>query len=257
MKRLLYLTHRWLEIVLCLFMAMWFFSGVVMMYVGYPRLTLGERLSALPQLDASQCCAELAAVLAATGESKAPESIRLAMVADAPRFILGYGKERFIAVDARSGARAAAVTREAAVAAARAFRGGAEGVYEGTVDEDAWTHSKALEGHRPLHLVQMADADGTLLYVSGTTGEVVRDASRTERIWNWAGAWIHYLYMFRGGAIDAYWKDIIVYTSLTATVLATIGVVVGTLRWRFGGRYKSGSKSPYPAAICAGITWPD
>jgi len=34
MKRYLYLWHRWLGIVLCLFMAMWFISGVVMMYVG-------------------------------------------------------------------------------------------------------------------------------------------------------------------------------------------------------------------------------
>ena len=40
MKRLLFLIHRWAGVVLCLFMAMWFVSGVVMMYVGYPKLTL-------------------------------------------------------------------------------------------------------------------------------------------------------------------------------------------------------------------------
>lgn len=38
-KRWLYLTHRWAGIVLCLFFAMWFISGVVMMCVGYPKLT--------------------------------------------------------------------------------------------------------------------------------------------------------------------------------------------------------------------------
>ncbi len=245
MKRYLFLTHRWLGIALCLFMAMWFLSGVVMMYVGYPRLTLAERLSALPELDASLCCADLATAIAAAGEPHAPKTIRLTMVADAPRFILGFDQGRFVAVDGRSGIRAAAVTRDEAVASARAFRGGAEGVHGGVVDEDAWTHSKALEGHRPLHRVQMADPGGTLLYVSGTTGEVVRDASRTERIWNWAGAWIHYLYLFRGGMFDSYWKDIIVYTSLAATVLAVIGLAVGLMRWRFRGRYGSGSKSPY------------
>ena len=35
-KRWLYLLHRWAGITLCLFFAMWFISGVVMMYVGYP-----------------------------------------------------------------------------------------------------------------------------------------------------------------------------------------------------------------------------
>ncbi len=38
-KRWLYLIHRWAGVVLCLFFAMWFVSGVVMMYVGYPKLT--------------------------------------------------------------------------------------------------------------------------------------------------------------------------------------------------------------------------
>jgi uncharacterized iron-regulated membrane protein len=245
MKRYLYLTHRWLGIALCLFMAMWFFSGVVMMYVGYPRLTLFERLASLPALDATGCCVGIDAALAASGETKAPQSMRLTSVAGAPRYVLEYENNRSVAIDARSGSRIASVDAAAAVAAARSFRPDAESDYRGVVDEDAWTHSKALEGHRPMHKVQMADADGTLLYVSGTTGEVVRDATRTERIWNWVGAWIHYLYMFRGGPVDPYWKDIIVYTSLTATALAVLGLVVGLLRWRFDGRYKSGSKSPY------------
>ncbi|MDQ6216859.1 PepSY domain-containing protein, partial [Achromobacter insolitus] len=47
-KRWLYLIHRWAGIVLCLFFAMWFISGVVMMYVGYPKLTPQERLAHLP-----------------------------------------------------------------------------------------------------------------------------------------------------------------------------------------------------------------
>lgn len=34
MKRHLYLWHRWLGIALCLFMALWFVSGIVMLYVG-------------------------------------------------------------------------------------------------------------------------------------------------------------------------------------------------------------------------------
>ena len=245
MKRYLYLLHRWMGITLCLFMAMWFFSGVVMMYVGYPRLTLSERLASLPEIDASACCVDLDAALAATGDAKAPQSIRLTSVAGAPRYIFEYDKDRFVAVDARTASRIGSVDETAAVAAAQSFRAGATAAYQGVVDEDAWTHSKALEGHRPMHRVQMDDADGTLLYVSGTTGEVVRDATRTERIWNWFGAWIHYLYMFRGGAIDPYWKNIMVCTSLMATVLSLLGLAVGVLRWRFAGHYKSGAKSPY------------
>ena len=53
LKRQLYLWHRWLGIGLCLLMALWFVSGVVMLYVGYPKLTSSERLGHLPALPAT------------------------------------------------------------------------------------------------------------------------------------------------------------------------------------------------------------
>src|SRR5690606_40077172 len=49
-KRWLFLIHRWLGVLLCAFFAMSFISGVVMMYVGYPKLTPAERLEHLPPL---------------------------------------------------------------------------------------------------------------------------------------------------------------------------------------------------------------
>ena len=50
-RRLLYLVHRWLGICLCLLVAMWFSTGIVMMYIGFPQLTREERLAALPALE--------------------------------------------------------------------------------------------------------------------------------------------------------------------------------------------------------------
>lgn len=245
MKRTLYLVHRWLGIILCLFMAMWFFSGVVMMYVGYPKLTPSERLAALPALDASRCCAALPGILAAAARTENPKGVRLTSVGGAPRAVLSYGRSGVVAVDAASARRIEAVSAADALAAAQAFMPGTQASYQDLVAEDAWTHSKAMDPHRPLHRIQMADAQATLLYVSGRTGEVVRDATRTERVWNWVGAWIHWLYPFRGGLVDQFWGDIVIYTSIAATVLALLGLLVGVWRWRFSGRFSSGSHSPY------------
>ena len=52
-KRQLFLFHRWAGIVLCLFFALWFVSGLFMMYVGFPELTKGERLAGSTPLDFS------------------------------------------------------------------------------------------------------------------------------------------------------------------------------------------------------------
>ena len=49
-KRWLYLVHRWLGVLLCSVFALWFVSGIVMMSVGYPKLTEAERLQHLPPL---------------------------------------------------------------------------------------------------------------------------------------------------------------------------------------------------------------
>lgn len=245
MKRYLFLTHRWLGITLCLFMAMWFFSGVVMMYVGYPKLSTSERLERLPGLDSTSCCINLDAAILAAGVGENPKGVRLTSVSSMPRYVLTFDKQQVIAVNAQSGKRIDDVSVSDAVAAAAAFSKGEKVTYLDMVQEDAWTHSKALDIHRPLHRIEVQDEDSTLLYVSSRTGEVVRDTTRVERGWNWVGAWIHLLYPFRGGALDRQWHDIVVYTSLLATVLAVSGLVVGVMRWRFTGRYSNASKSPY------------
>ena len=241
MKRYLYLIHRWLGISLCLFMVMWFFSGVVMMYVGYPKLSNLERLAALPRLDHPACCAELDSVLAIR---PAPENLRLTTVNGTPRFIAQYGKKDFIAVDGLNGQQITAVSETDAVQSAQSFLN-STGKYISSVSEDPWTHSRALDGFRPLHRVLMRDANNTLLYVAGSTGEVVRDATGTERAWNWLGSWIHWLYPFRGGFFDSQSANIIIYSALACCFLVLTGIAVGIWRWRFKGRYQYGGKTPY------------
>ena len=43
--------HRWLGVLLGLFFAMWFFSGMVMMYVPFPSISDRERLTYLPEIN--------------------------------------------------------------------------------------------------------------------------------------------------------------------------------------------------------------
>ncbi|MGN6827468.1 PepSY domain-containing protein [Paucibacter sp. M5-1] len=244
LKRWLYLLHRWAGIALCLVMALWFLSGMVMMYVGYPKLTPAEQLQGLAPLPAQGCCVPLEQALQAAGLDKAPTQWRLSSVAGAPRYLFSDARGKtVVAVDARSGARITGVDEAQAVAAAAHFAGDAAARSLGPVQEDAWTHSRALDAHRPLHRV--AVDDGRWLYISGVSGEVVRDASLTERTWGWLGAWLHWLYLFRGGALNAWWTDIVIWLSLAGGMLGLSGLVVGIWRWRFKGRYKSGSRSPY------------
>ncbi|NER61748.1 PepSY domain-containing protein [Pseudomonas sp. MAFF212428] len=243
MKRYLYLWHRWLGIGTCVVMALWFVSGMVMLYVGYPKLTPREHLAHLPALSAQGCCIPLQEAFKA-GEPQ-PLRVRLSTVAGQPTYLFTYAGRGDIALDARTGERIAPTERERALASARQYAPQAEAQYQGEVQEDLWTHSRALDAQRPLHRVQLDDADGTLLYLCGQTGAVVRDASASERGWNLIGAWLHWLYPLRGIGLDGLWSNLVIYGSLAACVMAVLGTAVGVMRWRFSRPYRSGSRSPY------------
>ncbi len=240
-KRQLYLWHRWLGIALCLLMALWFVSGVVMLFVGYPKLTPSERLGHLPVLPAA-CCAELPAQWAQSPLQR----LRLTSLGGQPFYLLDLVDGRRVTLDARGGEPLERANETQALAGARQYEADVPLIYRGQFDEDVWTHSRGLDTERPLHLVELRDANKTWLYLSGRTGEVVRDASLQERYWNWLGAWLHWLYPLRGGfGFEIGWRTLVIGLSLLGTAMAMLGMVVGVLRWRFRKAYRNGSRSPY------------
>jgi hypothetical protein len=253
-KRWLYLTHRWLGIALCAFFAMWFVSGMVMMYVGYPKLTPAERLQHLPALNAAAPLLAPAQALELAGITEPLKELRLAAASGGrPVYFATPAGARggdVVLIDARRGEHLPPVDADWALASAAAYAPGSQGLeYLDSIEEDAFTHSRGLDAHRPLHRVQLADADSTRLSFSGQTGVVVRDSKRTERLWNYAGAWIDWLYPFRGNAFNAYWTDIVNWLSIAGIAVALAGTVVGIMRWRFTRPYRSGARSPYPGRM--------
>ncbi|MDH0100930.1 PepSY domain-containing protein [Stutzerimonas stutzeri] len=209
MKRYLYLMHRWLGIALGLFVLAWVVSGVVMLFVGYPKLTPAEHLARLAPLDAG-CCIAPGAALVASGDPRTPLSLRLTGAGGSPRYLLDYGDGPLLAVDARSGRRIERIGPAEALASARQFTQGAEVRLLDQVEEDAWTRNHALARERPLYRVQADDAERHLLYVSSHSGLVVRDASAHERAWNLLGAWLHWLYPLREVMPKAAWSPLLV-----------------------------------------------
>lgn len=289
-KRWILLGHRWLGIGTCLLFFLWFLSGVVMMYVGHPKLTWQERLEHLPPLKASQSLLSPADAFRQAGihgtvtdlrlaNARAGQPVYIAQVRpdskpapDAPR-----PEPHLVALDARTGTLLPPTDPATALASAQVYleQGGlshpssssalpassprqpspagaqdtpGKPLYQGITVEDAHTHSAAMDLHRPLHKVLLPDAEQTLLYISGTTGEVVRDAPRLERGFNYLGAWLHWLYLFRDTAID--WTDLIIWLSIIGTVATLSGFLSGIIRWRFSRPYRSGSRSPFaPGAL--------
>lgn len=244
-KRTVYLVHRWAGIAACILMALWFASGVVMLFVGYPKLTPWERLASLPVLQTTDCCISIDEALRQANVPASVQEATLTSIAGVPHYKLRQSDGRYLVVNAVSGMPGLRAGKREAMRAARAFISGADAKYLGPIHEDRWTHSGSLNVHRPLHRVQMGDKDQTLLYVSSATGEVVMDAPRVQRAWNYIGAWLHWLYVFRTHPVDPVWSWTVIALSGVGVLTALTGTLVGLWRWRFRSPYKSGSRSPY------------
>ena len=194
MKRHLYLWHRYLGIGLSLAFALWFATGVVMLYAQFPILTPAERLAGLPALDPARFSVTPAAAADTAGLSAPPRRIRMGVLLDRPiYYILPTGRP-WLGVYADDGRALAAVdTTTAARVARRHAPADGPPVLLGVLETiDQWTLTNSLNLHRPLYRFGLNDDGGTELYVSAKTGEMVMRTTRNERLWSWLGTIIHW-----------------------------------------------------------------
>jgi len=247
-RRWLVYTHRWLGIAGCLLFLLWFVSGVVMMYARMPSLSAEERLLRLPVLDLSTARVEPSAAAEAAGFS--PRTVRVGMVGGRPAYQLNAGAD-WATVYADTGEVIAELTPEEAAALARAFVPEHASALQHDaylLDSDQWTLSSAIRPLMPLHRFSLGDLDGTMLYVSGLTGEAVMKTTRTERVWGYLGAVLHWLYftpLRRNGAL---WVDTVIYLSIAGSIMCLTGLVWGLWRFSPAARFRLKrvpSHSPY------------
>jgi uncharacterized iron-regulated membrane protein len=272
MKRSLYWIHRWVGVVLALFMLVWFASGLVIMYSENLNQTRPQQLAHAETLSpeagwlslgeawersAAERKAETegpAGGAAAAGKPGAgPEVIvdaRLVRAADRPLWVVENGPGKRFAISAVDG-KLHRVSVEEALRVALHWvdeRGRHTPVsYLDTIDTDSTLTNQAP--WKPFHRIAVDDGAGTELLVSARTGEVIRVSSAFERGLYYTGNWIHllrFLDVFSPGETR---HTVQMWTGFGATLACLTGLVIGWLRWRPGwfGKptYSQGRTQPY------------
>jgi uncharacterized iron-regulated membrane protein len=237
--RALILVHRWLGVGCCLFFAMWFATGIVMHFVSFPALTEAERIAGMAPVDPAGARAGVGDAVTASGIADAAR-VRLLARPDGLVYVV-RGKSGLRALHAADLSPADALSERLALAIAvdharrRELEADAATVIE-RASHDQWTVSNNLDIHRPLYRIALNDAGGTELYVSSTTGEVVRDTTRRERLWNYAGSVAHWIYPTVLRRHRDAWANSVWALSLVALIAACSGAVIGMLRIRLARR---------------------
>lgn len=237
-KRWLYLTHRWVGIVTCLLLAMWFGSGLVMLYVPYPSLSSAQRLAGAQTID-------WAAVDMPPPPSPDARTITLEMRDGAPVWRIRPWDGAIRTLSAHRGAVLRPVDAVVAAQVASTFAHRPVRAIE-QIARDQWTVAGGFDQHRPLWKIAMDDERGTQLYVSSTMGAVVQATDRRTRFWNWLGSVPHWLYPTVLRQDNAAWRQVVMWVSGPCIAGSLAGIWIGILRTRMGARrFKGGRMTPY------------
>ena len=230
-----------------------------MMYVAFPSLTSQERLAGLPNLDAKRVLVGPQALMQEIGADTI-DSLRLTTLLTRPAYLLKTKESTFHGIFADTGDKIPEITPDQALLAAQFFYrhtqtnqanrltaapSSTPGVAQENVLVDQWTVSNSLNPHRPLHKIALNDAASTHLYVSTMSGEVVRDTTKHERVWNWLGANLHWIYPFQLRQHDSVWRWIVIVLSFWGALSVATGGTIGLMRLRLRKRYRGRDMTPY------------
>ena len=224
MKPLVFL-HRWLGVVLALFFAMWFFTGMVMMYVPFPSLSESDRLSYLETVDTAEIVLPPAEAIAMCGPEKTT-GLRVISIQGRPAYVCNRENSGMHGVYADTGAPVQLV-KEDAVTNRLPRIASAPIEFITKVEYDQWTVHQRFDPFRPFYRIELQDDWGTHLYVSLLTGEFVQRTTTPERFWNYLGAVTHWIYPTVLRKHWAIWDSLVWWLSGFGVVCVIIGIYLG------------------------------
>jgi hypothetical protein len=242
LARWLHLGHRWLGMGLGVMVLLWFVSGVVMLFVARPQLTDQERLAGLPVITSDSVRISPLAAWQALGLSGWPSAVRLNAADGRPAYRF-LADKRWQTVYADDASQPGVLDPRRAGEIALIHAGSAKIETIVAVDRDQWTVYRRFDTWRPFFRVELAD--GRDFYVSQQNHEVVLDTDWDERAWNWIGSVVHWLYFTPLRQHTQLWRNLVLWGSFAALLLALSGLWLGWQRLRWRQPYAGARLTPY------------
>jgi len=231
--RLVHKLHRILGTVLGVLMAVWFVSGMVMLFTSYPRYDDSERLAHATVLGpyTEHALSELARWLESGGSARG-ERAQLSVIEGTPTWTWSESGVRR-AVRGDTGADITPLTAARARAEVEHRLGVRASRVSAVPVADQWTVGRVRPELFPLFVVELNDATDSHIYISGRSGEIVQDTTLRERVLTWLGAIPHWIYPAALRRHRELWRSSVLWLSGIGLALSISGLIAGThVAWR-------------------------
>ncbi len=243
--RWLVLIHRWLGIVTCVLGAIWCLSGIAIMYVVQPKLTELEHFAGLAPIAWDQVKVTPTEALKAAGQKTFPQDMALEMQGGAPVWLITDAKGLGHPISAVDAKPVKDIDAAQAVVIARGFTGANNPTLVRTVDSDRWTFKAPFDKTRPFHIVALNDKAGRELHISAKTGAIAMESNRFDRTIMWVGRIPHIFETAWMRPHPQAYRQIMLWATGLATLVALGGMVLGIVRLSLIKRYAEGRVTPF------------
>ena len=255
-KRLDYLIHRSIGLVLGIMVLVWFGSGIVMSYYRWPALTESQQSNILQRFTPDPrligfAAARSAAERVATRTGSEFSWGRLLVWNGRATYLLqstaGAGASLSTLVDAHTGVVVSPIPPDAALLVARQFARTTAPVTEVTRLEhgDLYMMNGDYAADFPAYRVRFNDRARTAIYVNAASGMPVGQVTTATRFTTWFGTVPHWLYIPPLYRSRLTWGLLNTVLPAIASLLALTGIILGISQLRLQRARGDGPLSPY------------
>ncbi len=201
---IIYKCHKWFGIPLGVMFIVWYVSGMVMLYHGFPNLASSERpVGSVDSIELKRLWNEV------------PDTFSNC------RFTFSGRKLQIQADDCLIGAYNPSKADIDEIAAS--FGCSVERI-DTLNDIDKWIPFNRHMRHLPIYRV--VDNEGAFTYVSSKTGEVIQRNTVSERRWAWFGALPHYVYITPLRRDAGLWRSVVIVLAGFSTISVCFGIII-------------------------------
>lgn len=226
-------VHRYLGLAFSILFLVWFLSGFVMMYKGFPNLSTQEKLmgSSPVRFRPDPLNPHKAMELAQLPGHLT--SLRIASILQWPVYRLQDHQGNTETIFADNGNLLQKLDQYHAICIAKEFLGGDVKIKHAVLTDrlDQWTPRTRFLPHLPLYKIFIDDPEKTVVYISSTTGEVVQKLNFNDKVWAWLGAIPHWIYFRDLRIYTQAWRDVVIGLSLVGTIMCLAGLILGIQRY--------------------------
>ena len=219
MYKILSFLHKLTGCLLCVLFFMWFASGIVMIYHGFPRASADKQLELQKPLTSElPAVAELQAALPDTAVI---QGLSVQMYLDEPVFKMGSDRNAEI-LSARD-FTPVEETRESLI---RTWCDAPVARIDTLSQLDQWIPFGRNREELPIYRYHFADPERHQLYLGSKTGRVLQFTSHKERVWAWFGAIPHWVYFTKLRQEQQLWLNSVKWAAGIGCIMIILGFVL-------------------------------